>query len=110
MTNIIQMMKQAKEMQSKMADMQAKLADVEVNGEAGAGMLKVTITGRGEMKKISIDPTIVDMNDLEMLEDLIVAGFNDAKKRADEKIQQETEKMVKDMGLPPGILNGGLPF
>ena len=68
MANIMQMMKQAKEMQTKMAEMQAKLADLEVNGEAGAGMLKVTINGRGEMRNISIDPKLVDANDLEMLE------------------------------------------
>lgn len=109
--NIAKMMKQAKEMQTKMQDLQEKLGDIEVSGEAGAGMVQVTVTGKGELKALKIDPKAVDTDDLEMLEDLIVAAFNDGKARADEKMQEESERLMAEMGLPAGMLGGGgLPF
>ena len=109
--NIAKMMKQAKEMQTKMQDLQEKLGDIEVSGEAGAGMVQVTVTGKGELKSLKIDPKAVDTDDLEMLEDLIVAAFNDGKSRADEKMQEESERLMAEMGLPAGMLGGGgLPF
>ena len=105
--NIGQMMKQVQDVQAKMADMQARLAEAEVVGQSGGGMVVVTMTGKGEMKKIKIDPKIVDPADVEMLEDLIVAAANDAKQKAEAFIATETEKVMGGLNLPPGVK---LPF
>jgi len=85
MKNLQNMMKQAQELQSKMADMQTKLADMEMDGEAGAGMVVVTLNGKGEMRKIKLDKQLVDPDDVETLEDLIVAATNTAKRRVEEQ-------------------------
>ncbi len=105
-------MQQAKEMQAKMEELQARLGDLEINGEAGAGLVKVTITGKGDMKNIKVSPEAIDMDDMEMMEDLIVAAFNDAKARADRTVQEKTQEMMAEMGLPAGMMGqgGGLPF
>ena len=110
--NIAKMMQQAKEMQAKMEELQARLGDLEINGEAGAGLVKVTITGKGDMKNIKVSPEAIDMDDMEMMEDLIVAAFNDAKTRADRTVQEKTQEMMAEMGLPAGMMGqgGGLPF
>jgi len=110
--NIAKMMQQAKEMQAKMEELQARLGDLEINGEAGAGLVKVTITGKGDMKNIKVSPEAIDMDDMEMMEDLIVAAFNDAKARADRTVQEKTQEMMAEMGLPAGMMGqgGGLPF
>lgn len=107
MKNLGQLMKQAQQMQSKMAEMQDKLAGIEVSGAAGGGMVTVTLTGKGEMKKISLDKSIVDPNDLEMLEDLIVAAHNDAKAKVETTMQEEMQKVTGGLQLPPGMK---LPF
>lgn len=107
MKNLQNMMKQAQELQSKMADMQAKLALTEMEGEAGAGMVKVTLNGKGEMRKIQIDKALVDPEDIETLEDLIVAATNTAKKRIEEHVSGEMSKMAGGLPLPPGMK---LPF
>lgn len=110
--NIAKMMQQAKEMQTKMEELQARLGDLEINGEAGAGLVKVTITGKGDMKAVKVAPEAIDFDDLEMMEDLIVAAFNDAKARADRTVQEKTQEMMSEMGLPAGMMGqgGGLPF
>ncbi len=101
------MMKQVQDMQAKMADMQSRLGDVEVSGQSGGGMVLVTMNGKTEIRKISIDPKLIDPNDKEMLEDLIVAAVNDAKVKAEARIAEETEKMMGGIKLPPGVK---LPF
>lgn len=105
--NIGQMMRQVQDMQSKMSDMQNRLGDVEVTGQAGGGMVVVTMNGKAEMKKISIDPKLIVADEKEMLEDLIVAAANDAKAKAEKYISEETEKMMGGLKLPPGVK---LPF
>jgi len=105
--NIGQMMKQVSDMQGKMADMQGRLAEVEVTGQSGGGMVTITMNGKTEAKKVKIDPKIIDPNDAEMLEDLIVAAFNDAKQKAEAQVATETEKIMGGLKLPPGIK---LPF
>ncbi|MDD4616701.1 MAG: YbaB/EbfC family nucleoid-associated protein [Alphaproteobacteria bacterium] len=105
--NIGQMMKQVQEMQAKMTDMQNRLGDVEVKGQSGGGMVMVTMTGKSEMRKIAIDPKLINPDDKEMLEDLIVAAVNDAKAKAEKQITDETEKMMGGLQLPPGVK---LPF
>ncbi len=107
MKNLQNMMKQAQELQSKMADMQARLAETEMQGEAGAGMVTVTLNGKGEMRKIKIDKTLVDPDDVETLEDLIVAATNTAKRRIEEHVAGEMSKMTGNLPLPPGLK---LPF
>ncbi|MDD3371500.1 MAG: YbaB/EbfC family nucleoid-associated protein [Alphaproteobacteria bacterium] len=101
--NIGQMMKQVQEMQAKMMDMQSRLGEIMITGQSGGGMVVVTMNGKTEMKKISIDPKIIDADEKEMLEDLIVAAVNDAKAKAEKQIAEETEKMMGGLKLPPGV-------
>ncbi len=108
--NIQKMMQQAKAMQDKMQVMQEQLANQTVDGEAGGGMVKVTITCKGECKSITIDPSLMAADEKEVLEDLIKAALNNAKAKADGKLADETQKMMKDLGIPAGALGGGLPF
>lgn len=109
MMNIQKMMKQAKDMQDKMQVMQEQLAQQEVSGESGGGMVKVTMTCKGEVRTISIDPSLLTPGEKEVIEDLIKAALNNAKSRADDRLAEETQKMMADLGLPPGAM-GGLPF
>jgi DNA-binding YbaB/EbfC family protein len=103
MKNLGNLMKQAQEMQSKMAEMQQKLQEMEVSGSAGGGMVEVVISGKGDMRRLSIDKAIVDPEDKEMMEDLIVAAFNDAKAKAEEAMKEEMQKVTGGMKLPPGM-------
>ncbi|BAE52908.1 YbaB/EbfC family nucleoid-associated protein [Paramagnetospirillum magneticum] len=107
MKNLGNLMKQAQQMQSKMAEMQATMAEMEVTGSSGAGMLQVTLNGKYELKKVKIDPSLVDPSDVEVLEDLILAAFNDAKAKAEAAMAEEMAKMTGGLNLPPGFK---LPF
>ncbi|NFV82187.1 YbaB/EbfC family nucleoid-associated protein [Magnetospirillum aberrantis] len=107
MKNLGNLMKQAQQMQSKMAEMQAKMAELEVTGASGGGMLKVTLNGKFELKGIKIDPALVTPDDVEVLEDLIVAAFNDAKSKAEAAMQDEMAKVTGGLNLPAGFK---LPF
>lgn len=101
--NIQQMMQQAKVMQDKMQEMQEKLGDVEVTGTAGGGVVTVTITCKGEARGITIDDSMMDLNEKDVLEDLVKAAINDAKAKADQKLAEETQKMMGELGLPEGV-------
>jgi DNA-binding YbaB/EbfC family protein len=107
MKNLGNMLKEAQKLQSKMAEMQAKLADTEISGAAGAGLVKVTLNGKGEMRAIKIDPSLAEPGEIEVLEDLIVAACNDAKTRLEAHLQEEMGKLTGGMNLPPGLK---LPF
>lgn len=107
MKNLGAMMKQAQQMQSKMEEMQKRLADIEASGQAGAGMVTCTVSGKGELKKVKLDRSMIDADDLEMLEDLIVAAFNDAKVKAEVAMQDEMSKLTGGLNLPAGMK---LPF
>jgi DNA-binding YbaB/EbfC family protein len=107
MKNLGNMLKQAQELQSKMADMQAKLSDVELDGSAGGGMVTVTVNGKGEMRRVKIDRTLVDPNEVEILEDLLVAAANDAKAKVEAHVQEEMGKLTGGLNLPGGLK---LPF
>lgn len=107
MKNLGNLMKQAQQMQAKMGEMQAKMAELEVTGASGGGMLKVTLNGKYELKGIKIDPSLVTPDDVEVLEDLIVAAFNDAKSKVESNMQEEMAKLTGGLNLPPGIK---LPF
>lgn len=106
MMNIQGIMKQAQMMQKKMEEEQAKLAQEEVEGSSGGGMVKVTLNGKFEMKRLSLDNSLVDPQDVEVLEDLIVAAYNDAKNKVDAKMQDSMN------ALSGGLNLGGLklPF
>ena len=107
MKNIGQMMRKAQEFQSKMAGMQEELADLEVTGASGGGMVQVTLNGKGEARKLKIDPALVTPEDAEVLEDLILAAFNDAKGKIEKMTQEKMSNLTGGMGLPPGLK---LPF
>ena len=107
MKNIAGLMKQASQMQKKMEDMQAALEAAEIEGVSGAGMVRVVISGKGEMKSIRIDPKLADPNEMEMLQDLIVAAHADAKRRVDAAMQAEMAQVTGGLQLPPGMK---LPF
>lgn len=107
MKNLGQMMKQAQEMQTKMQEMQDKLADTELSGTSGAGMVTVTLNGKAEMRRVKIDPSLFNSNDAEVVEDLIVAAFADAKKKLDVVLADEMSKVTGGLNLPPGMT---LPF
>jgi DNA-binding YbaB/EbfC family protein len=105
--NLGNMLKQAQQMQTKMAEMQAKLESTEVQGQAGAGMVKIRLTGKGDLRGISIDPSLMTAEDREVLEDLIVAAHADAKQKVEAATAEEMQKATAGMSLPPGLK---LPF
>jgi len=107
MKNLGQLMKQAQQMQAKMGELQEKLAAAEVVGASGAGMVQATLTGKGEMRRIKIDPSLAVAEDVEVLEDLIVAAVNDARHKADQLAQEEMSKLTGGLNLPGGLK---LPF
>lgn len=100
-------MKQAKEMQAKMAEMQAGMDQINVVGQSGAGMVVATTNAKGELKALEIDPTLFNPADKEVVEDLIVAAIKDAQAKAAEAHQTEMDKLTDGMNLPAGMK---LPF
>ena len=107
MKNIGQLIKQAQAMQEKMAEMQAQLEAVEMTGVAGAGMVELTLNGKGDMKKIRIDKSLLDPAEGEVLEDLIVAAFADARRKVSAHAEEEMQKLTGGLSLPGGMK---LPF
>ena len=104
--DMARMMKAAQEMQGKMAEMQASLDGITVEGSAGAGLVKVTATAKGELKALSIDPSIFREEDREMVEDLILAAVKDAQGKASERMNDEMRRVTEGLGLPPGMVPG----
>lgn len=107
MKNLGNIMKQAQQVQQKMQQMQDKLGGMEVSGAAGGGMVQIVLTGKGEMRKVTIDKSVVDPSDTEMLEDLILAAYNDARAKVEATSQDEMQKITGGLSLPPGLK---LPF
>ncbi|MSP83463.1 MAG: YbaB/EbfC family nucleoid-associated protein [Alphaproteobacteria bacterium] len=107
MTNLGKMLKQAQALQSQMGAMQAQLADMTVAGVAGAGMVEATMSGKGELRALKIDPVLVDPKDVSILEDLVVAAINDARAKVDATVAAEMAKLTGGLSLPPGMK---LPF
>ncbi len=100
------LMQQAQKMQENMKRLQDELAQLEVEGQAGAGMVKVVMTCKNQVRRVSIDPSLVG-DDRDMLEDLVAAAFNDAVRRAEEMTQQKMSSVTAGMPMPPGFK---LPF
>ena len=107
MGDMAKMMKSAQEMQAKMAEMQEQLETMTVEGESGAGLVKATATAKGELKGLSIDPSIFTSDDKEVVEDLILAAIKDAQAKATERAQEEMGKITQGLGLPADFK---LPF
>lgn len=99
-------MKQAQKMQENLQKAQEEIANMEIIGQSGAGLVKVTMTGRHDVKKLEIDPSLLS-DDKEMLEDLIAAAINDANRRVESATQEKMSGLAGGMGLPPGMK---LPF
>lgn len=105
--NLAKMMKQAQELQGKMAQVQEELGRAEIEGSAGGGMVKAVMSGKHELRRLSIDPSLVTPEDVGMLEDLIVAAVNDARGKVEAHVKEEMGKLTGGLGLPPGL---NLPF
>lgn len=99
------MMKQAQAMQTKMQEMQEKLANVTMSGQSGGGVVNVTMNGKGEMTAITLDDSLMNAEEKDVLEDLIVAAVNDARTKVEEHVSNETQSIMGGLGLP-----GGMPF
>jgi DNA-binding YbaB/EbfC family protein len=107
MKNLSGLMKQAQQMQAKMAEMQSKLEAMEIEGEAGAGLVKVTLNGKGDLRRIKVDPKVIDPSDAEMMEDLILAAHAAARQKLEAAAAAEMQKVTGGLQLPPGMK---LPF
>ena len=103
MKDLMKMMKQAQEIQGRMHRMQEELATLEVEGQSGAGMVKVTLNGKGEMRGLKLDPGLVKPGEHEMIEDLIIAAFADAKSKVEAEMQDKMQEITGGLGLPPGM-------
>ena len=107
MNNMSQIMKQAKAMQEKMAEMQKKIEETEIEGSSGGGAVKIVMNGKHEVKNLFLDPSIVNSDEKEVLEDLIIAALNDVNNKIAENTNDQLGSISGGMGLPPGFK---LPF
>lgn len=98
-----EIMQQAQAMQAKMAETQNAIHAVEIEGTSGGGMVKVVLNGKSELRRVSIDPSLINADDKEMLEDLLVAAHHDAHGKLDTYIKQETGKVMGGLQMPPGL-------
>lgn len=103
MKDIMGMMKKVGEMQAKMKDMQDELARAEYDGQSGGGLVKVTLDGKGELKRVRIDPSLMKADEGEILEDLIVAACSDARAKSDAAMQAKMAEVTGGLPLPPGM-------
>ncbi len=107
MKDIMGIMKKAQEMQQRMQDMQAEMENTLVEGQAGGGMVKVTLTAKGAMKALAIDPSLLKEDEKEIVEDLVIAAHEDARKKAEATMEEKMKAMTAGLPLPPGMK---LPF
>lgn len=103
MKDLMGLMKQAKEMQERMQRLQEELGAIEVTGTAGGGLVSVTLTGKGDMKGVKIDPSLLKPEEAEIVEDLIVAASSDAKGKVEAKLQEKMSEVTGGLPLPPGM-------
>lgn len=103
MKDIMGMMKAASEMKGKMEAMQAELADMVVEGRSGGGLVTVALSGKGDLRGLKIDPSLANPGEVEVLEDLIVAAFNDAKGKSEEQVQRKMSEVTAGLPIPPGM-------
>jgi nucleoid-associated protein EbfC len=103
MKDLAGLMKQAQEMQARMGSMQAELDDLEITGTSGAGLVSVTLTGKGNLKNLKIDDSLIKPEDKEILEDLIIAAHSDAKAKSEKAAADKMKEVMGDIPLPPGF-------
>ncbi len=103
MRDLMGMMKQAKELQERMQTMQAELENTEVEGSSGAGLVQVRLTAKGECKSVRIDPSLAKPEEVEILEDLLVAALADARVKSERVMQEKMQSITGGMSLPPGL-------
>lgn len=103
MKDLMGMMKQVRDMQSRMEKVQQELSDLDVEGQSGAGLVRVTLNGKGEMKKVQIDPSLMKPDEAEILEDLILAASQDARAKAETALQEKMSEVTGGLPLPPGM-------
>ena len=107
MVDFMGMMKKAEELQKRMAEIQDEAGRATVEGQSGGGLVRVTLSGKGEMKGLAIDPSLFKEDDVSVLEDLILAAHNEAKGKAEQMMQQKMAELTQGLPLPPGMK---LPF
>lgn len=103
MKDVMGMMKKVGEMQARLKDIQEEMAHAEIDGQSGGGLVRVTVDGRGEVKRVRIDPSLAKADEVEILEDLIVAAAADAKSKADAQMQAKMAELTGGLPLPPGM-------
>ena len=103
MKDLAGLMKQAQEMQARMGNMQAELDDLEISGTSGAGLVTVTLTGKGNLKSLNIDVSLIKPEDKEILEDLIIAAHSDAKAKTEKTAADKMKEVMGDIPVPPGF-------
>ena len=107
MKDLMGLMGRAKEMQAKFQALQQEIANIEISGQSAGGLVQVTLTGKFEMKALNIDPSLFKEEEVEILEDLILAAHNDAKVKLEQTMQQKTAELTAGLPIPPGLK---LPF
>lgn len=103
MRDLMGLMKQAQGLQQKMADLQAELDTLEVEGSAGGDAVRITMTAKGQARSVRIDPSLLNPDEAEIVEDLVVAALNDARAKAERTTQARMEELTKGLPLPPGL-------
>ncbi|MGX1096701.1 YbaB/EbfC family nucleoid-associated protein [Amorphus sp. MBR-141] len=106
--DFLKMMKQAKELQSKMGDLQEQMTQVEAEGTSGGGLVTVRVNGAQQLLGVRIDPSLLKPDEGEIVEDLVVAAHADAKAKVDAAVQEKTQEMMSGLGLPPGMMPPGM--
>ncbi|HYD17757.1 MAG TPA: YbaB/EbfC family nucleoid-associated protein [Patescibacteria group bacterium] len=107
MTNFAQMMQKAGKFKAEMQKMQERVNEMDISGQAGNGLVTCTVSGKHELKKLKVDPSLIKADEADVMEDMIIAAINDARAKAEKVMAEETQKLMTSMGLPPGM---GLPF
>jgi len=103
MRDIMGMAKKVQEMQARMGEMQQELAEMEITGQSGAGLVSVTLTGKADVKAIKVDPSLMKPDETEIVEDLLVAAFNDAKAKVETAMQEKMSEVTGGLPIPPGF-------
>ena len=103
MANFTELMKKAQEMQGRMSEIQNEIGEMRLDGEAGAGLVKVTLNGKAEMISLKIDESLAKPDEIEILEDLIMAAYGDAKAKVERAIKEKMSELTGGLPLPPGL-------
>jgi DNA-binding YbaB/EbfC family protein len=103
MKNFSNMMKQAQELQSRMGELQAEIEQTRIEGRSGGGLVSVTLSGKGDLVGLKIDPSLLKPGEGEILEDLVVAAHSDAKAKVESVVQEKMQKLTGGLALPPGL-------